>query len=141
MRQVDILIVDDSPADRASLRFAFEPVPAIRLHFAASGRGALDMLLPKDGARPLLRPHLCLVDIKMPGISGLDLLRAIKSDQSVADIPIIMYSGSDEQSDILAAYRGFASGYIIKPADAGGLQEMAAVLGRMCTSVLEFPAR
>ena len=142
MRSVDILVVNDSSADRTSIRLAFERTGLpVKLHFAASGRAALDLLSPKAGSAKPLRPQLMLVDVKMPGISGLDLLRAVKADPTLLPIPVMLFSGSDDQSDILNGYCNFASGYLVKPANASGLNEIAELVGRLCTSALAFPER
>ena len=142
MKPVEILIVDDSPADRASMRIAFERGGhPVLLHFAESGRAALTLLSPAGDDRPPLRPHVMLVDIKMPGMSGLDLLALTKKDPSLSEIPVIMLSGSDDQRDIRKAYAGFASGYIRKPLDMRDLAEIADVIGRLVTRVLVFPGR
>jgi two-component system response regulator len=140
MRSVSLLIVDDSAADRTSMRLAFERTGLpLRLYFAASGRAALDLLSPKAGGDAPLRPNLMIVDVKMPGVSGLDLLRTLKSDPKLLSIPVFLFSGSDDQNDIRAGYCGFASGYIVKPLDAGGLSEIADLVGRLCSQVLAFP--
>lgn len=141
MKSVEILVVDDSAADRTSLRFAFERAGApVTLHFAENGKAALGLLIPTAARPAKLRPHLCLVDIKMPEVSGFDVLRAIKSHEEISHLPIIMYSGSDDPRDVRAAYRGFASGYIKKPQDADGLRKMASLLGRLCSDLMEFPS-
>lgn len=142
MRGVDILVVDDSAADRASIRIAFERTGhPVKLHFAHNGQMALDFLRADHGAAMVVRPQLCVLDVKMPGLSGLHVLQALKADTNLVEIPVIMLSGSDDQSDIRAAYRLFASGYIKKPTDAEGLHEVADVLGRLCTGILAFPTR
>lgn len=142
MTPVDLLVVDDSAADRASLRIAFESTQMpIRLHFASGGRIALELL--RSGADPSrqLKPHLCMLDLKMPDLSGLEVLRQIKQDESLLDLPVIVYSGSDDPADVRAAYEAQASGYIRKPPDVRGLNEVAEVLGRLCTSLFVFPLR
>lgn len=142
MKHVDILIVDDSPADRASMRIAFERgAHPVLVHFAESGRAALKRLAPSGEDKPRLRPHIMLVDIKMPSMSGLDLLALMKMDPALSEIPVIMLSGSDDQRDIRQAYAGFASGYIRKPLDMRDLTEIADVIGRLVTRVLAFPER
>jgi CheY-like chemotaxis protein len=114
---------------------------SLRLHFAASGRSALDLLTPKTSAENALRPQLMIFDVKMPGISGLDLLQTVKADPSLLSIPVYLFSGSDDQTDIKAGYRNFASGYIVKPVDADGLNEIAALIARLCVNVFVFPER
>lgn len=142
MSQVDILVVDDSAADRASLRIAFESTGfPVRLHFANNGRSALAMLKPNDDTATRLKPHLCVLDLKMPEVSGLDVLRTLKSDEALHAIPVIVYSGSDDPSDVRAAYLAQASGFIKKPPDIESLKEMVQVFGHFCTRILVFPQR
>jgi AmiR/NasT family two-component response regulator len=54
-------------------------------------------------------------------------------------VAVMLFSGSDDQSDIVTAYCNFASGYIVKPVDAPGLNEIVGLAGRLCTHVLAFP--
>jgi CheY-like chemotaxis protein len=131
-----ILIVDDSPADRTALRMAFERTGlAVTLGFAASASEALAQL-HKRGAP---RPQMMLVDIHMPGASGLELLANLKGDKTTREIPVFMLSGSQNPRDIGAAYRGQACGFIPKPDDFDGLRRLAELLGRLCVETLEFP--
>lgn len=138
MNRADILIVDDSPADRASIKIAFAKAGyPLNLQFAFSGTAALDFLRSDRE----VRPHLMLVDVKMPGLSGIELLQALKSDPDLLRIPVIMLSGSDDKEDVDSAYRNFAAGYIRKPVDVEGLHEVADTVGKLCTLVLSFPER
>jgi CheY-like chemotaxis protein len=138
MNRADILIVDDSPADRASIKIAFAKSGyPLNVQFAFSGTAALDYLRSDTEARP----HLMLVDVKMPGLSGIELLQTLKSDPDLLRIPVIMFSGSDDKEDVDSAYRNFAAGYIRKPVDVEGLHEVADAVGKLCTLVLSFPER
>ena len=131
-----ILFVDDSAADRAALRMAFGRAgPQMALAFAQSAREALSLLRAPD----TLRPQMMLIDVQMPGGSGLDLLGDLKRDQGLRDIPVFMLSGSQDPRDIAAAYRGQACGFMPKPADFAGLQRLAEVITRLCAETLEFP--
>ncbi len=134
-----ILIVDDSPADRAALRIAFQQtgLPLV-LHFAPGSSEALEMLKPDQEVDHQLVPHLMMVDVKMPGTSGIELLKLLKSNDDLMTIPVFMFSGSDDQQDIDDAYRAYASGYIRKPSDLGDLNVIANTLGKMCCNVLAF---
>lgn len=138
MNRADILIVDDSAADRASIKIAFaQSGYPLNIQFAVSGNAALDQLRSDREARP----HLMLVDVKMPGLSGIELLQVMKRDPELHPIPVIMFSGSDANEDVDSAYRNFAAGYIRKPADAEGLHAVAETVGKLCTVVLSFPEK
>jgi CheY-like chemotaxis protein len=142
MTPVDILIVDDSVADRTSLRIAFERCGLpLKLHFAASGRAALDLLGVGEPDMSPISPQMMLFDVKMPGMSGLELLGIVKQSPQTALIPVIMLSGSDDPSDVRQAYESRASGYICKPLEADELDEIAAVIGRLATRVFIFAER
>jgi len=135
-----ILMVDDSPADRASVRIAFEQAGfGIDLSFAENTTQAMGLL--RDGARPQghALPHLVLLDIHMPGGSGLDLLAAMKKDKSLCEIPVWMLSGTNNRRDIRAAYRRHASGFFRKPDDFDGLRRLADLISRLCLEALAFP--
>jgi CheY-like chemotaxis protein len=137
-----MLIIDDSPADRASLRIAFEHAKTpLKLSFAESGDKALTMLRDASSAAQPWRPDLLFLDLNMPGLSGLELLRIVKSDQSLSTIPVIMFSGSEDEEDVNCAYAHHASGFIKKPPNMASLNAMADVVGAFCTSVLTFPTR
>lgn len=136
MKRVELLVVDDSPADRASIKIAFaQSGYPINVQFAASGALALDHLRSSSKARP----QVMLVDVKMPGLSGLDLLRTVKTDPALQQIPVFMFSGSDDKRDVSTAYSNFANAYIRKPDDVEGLNDVAGVVGRLCTTVLSLP--
>jgi len=130
-------MVDDSAADRASVRIAFEQTGfEIDLSFAESTAQAMGLL--RDGARP--QPNLMLLDIHMPGGSGLDLLATMKKDKSLREIPVWVLSGTNNERDIRAAYRGHASGFFRKPDDSDALRRFADLIGRLCVEALAFPA-
>ncbi len=136
MKGQRILFVDDSAADRAALRMAFgQAGPQIALAFAQSAREALSLLRAPDA----LRPQMMLIDVQMPGGSGLELLGDLKRDRGLCVIPVFMLSGSQDPRDIAAAYRGQACGFVPKPADFKGLQRLAELITRLCTETLEFP--
>jgi CheY-like chemotaxis protein len=142
MTSVEMLVVDDCAADRASIRVAFEQSKLpMKLSFASSGDSALTMLRGEVDGAPPCRPHLLFIDVNMPGISGLELLRILKTDNDLLSIPVIMFSGSEQDSDIDEAYLNHANGYIKKPSDKAGLNAMAGVVGQLLTSVLAFPSR
>lgn len=102
-----VLLVDDEPFNLAFLRLAL-PVSQYQLSYAAQGQAAL-MLIHDD------KPDLILLDILMPGLTGIDLCTLLKHNPLTADIPVIMLSGLDSPADARAASAAGALGYIPKP--------------------------
>jgi CheY-like chemotaxis protein len=114
-----ILLVDDSSADIELTLEAFEGVEfsgAVRV--ARSGAEAVEQLTRgaarEDGTRHPL-PDLILLDLKMPGVDGFEVLRAIKSCPGVRQIPVVVLTSSREQADVRLCYEGGANSYLVKP--------------------------
>lgn len=114
-----VLLVEDNPSDIALARRAFEKHGiGGRLVVATNGQEALDYLLGAGGLSrrgPRDLPALVLLDLKMPGIDGLELLRRIRADPEMRRIPVVILSSSTEEVDIAAAYDLGANSYLRKP--------------------------
>lgn len=106
-----VLLVDDSPADRFLVQEVFA---AHKLHvdltLCDSGAEALDYMHRHQGHRP----DVLLLDINMPGMSGLDLLATMKDDAELVHIPVVMLTTSQAQNDVQTAYTLQASSYLVK---------------------------
>jgi two-component system response regulator len=116
-----ILLVEDDDADAELASRAFQRAeiknPLLR---ARDGLEALDYLFArgKYAARdPYDLPLFALLDLNIPKISGLEVLKAIRADERTMHLPIIVLSSSGEERDRLGAYKHFANSYIIKPLD------------------------
>ncbi len=118
-----VLFVDDDP-DHAVLitRAIKESDKTAEIQTASDGTEALALLHSAEGASP----DLVLLDINMPGLSGLDVLARIKEDASLRRLPVVMLTSSELSSDIACAYELGASGYISKPSL---MHDLRAVLG------------
>jgi two-component system response regulator len=81
---------------------------------AADGEQALEYLLP-TGPRPPLRPALTLLDINLPKIDGLEVLRRVRADPRTHALPVVVLTTSNEERDILESYRLGANSYVRKP--------------------------
>jgi two-component system, response regulator len=116
-----ILLVEDNDADAELASRAFQRAeiknPLMR---ARDGLEVLDYLFArgKYAARdPYDLPVFVLLDLNIPKISGLEVLKAIRADERTMHLPIIVLSSSGEERDRLGAYKHFANSYIIKPLD------------------------
>jgi CheY-like chemotaxis protein len=106
-----IFIVDDSPTDIELTTIALEATGReIVVRFATDGKSALAMLRNGLGV-----PALILLDLKMPGMDGIEVLREIRADDRLRDIPVVVVTSSALESDRADAFAAGASGYIQKP--------------------------
>lgn len=113
---LDILVVDDSYADRTLLELAFRKVGKdINLRFCETGKQALDFLFNEGGNNRTAMPSVCLLDINMPGLSGFDVLKAIKSNAKTRTLSVYMFSSSDNPQDVAQSYANASNGFLLKP--------------------------
>jgi two-component system response regulator len=128
-----LLLVEDNPDDVELTRRAFARgnVPS-QLVVARDGEEALDYLLA-NGAHasrdPLDLPHAVLLDLKLPKISGLDVLRRIRATETTRRLPVIILTTSREERDIASSYDLGANSYVRKPVDFAQFVEAARQLG------------
>lgn len=118
---VEILLVEDSPDDTAFFVHTLTKAGVTaRLHIVADGAEALNYFFPAtgqaDSATPPL-PRLIVLDLKLPKVDGLEVLRALKSNPRTQTIPVVVLSSSVEERDLAASYRLGANGYVLKPMD------------------------
>ena len=124
-RTARILLVDDNANDVELTLEAFsEARLAKQIDFARSGREALDRLLgrtrrPDGGREPL--PDVILLDLKMPGIDGFEVLRQIKDAPVVRRIPVVILTSSREEGDRAMSYDTGANSYLVKPVSLDGM--------------------
>jgi len=106
-----ILIIDDDEISRTTLREIFKAEPTWEIVEASNGQDALDRLC--DG----LRPDLCLVDLVMPEVGGIELIRRIRRDPTLRALRVAVASGSRNKDQIVALAQLNISGYLLKPFD------------------------
>jgi len=116
-----ILLVDDDPNDEDLARIALsrcgEPH---QLGVARDGAEALDLLLGAPNGpepRPDALPHLILLDLKLPKVSGLAVLKKLRQSERTSLVPVVVFTSSLQGADVQASYALGANGYICKPVD------------------------
>lgn len=118
---VEILLVEDSPADaELAVRALKKHNLANHVALVADGEEALDFLFArgKFGHRDIENgPRIILLDLKLPKVDGLEVLRTIKGDPRTRIIPVIVLTSSKEEKDIIESYRLGVNSYILKPVD------------------------
>jgi chemotaxis family two-component system response regulator Rcp1 len=111
-----ILVVEDNPADAFLLKETFQILSSpYHLDWVKDGSDALDLLYRRGSYANTSRPSLVLMDLNMPGVNGLEVLRAIKSDPDLSMVPVIMFSASAWPEEVRQSYGNYANGYVQKP--------------------------
>jgi len=109
-----ILLVEDDKVDVMSVQRAFSELNIInRMEVAEDGIYALEYLRNPANERPCL----ILLDLNMPRMNGLEFLAELKQDQALKRIPVVVFTSSSEQQDVMDSYELCIAGYILKPVD------------------------
>lgn len=116
-----ILLIDDNPHDLELALSAFGDAQAdgvaYEVEVAGSGEEAMARMQQALSGGPQALPDLVLLDLKMPQMDGLAVLDALRAEEGLRDIPVVMLTTSGEDRDIRDSYEHGASGYVIKPMD------------------------
>lgn len=143
MTQGAILLVEDNPSDIGLTKRAFAKKSiANPLIVVQDGQEALDYLFCEGqyaDRRTEDRPAVILLDINLPKISGLAVLRRIREDERTALTPVIMLTTSKEEQDLVTSYRNGANSYIRKPVDFSQFLEAVGQLGMYWLILNETP--
>lgn len=128
-----ILLVEDDPAHAEIVRRNFENFRiANQLVHVEDGQAALDYLFHQGKySNPLTsqRPALILLDLRLPKVDGIDVLKAIKADKNLNGIPVVILTTSSAETDIARAYDSHANSYLVKPVDFSQFVELMDSLG------------
>lgn len=116
---ITILLIDDDPDCRMLIRDAIEQCKVSnQVHEVHNGQEALDFLHRRGPFADAPRPGLIYLDIEMPGMDGQTVLRQIKSDPMLRDIPVVMMTGVSDEGQMAQAAKNGANSYTLKPANA-----------------------
>ncbi len=129
---IEILLVEDNPDDaELTLRALREHNLANRVKVVSDGVEALEYLRPDEGEHPPADgyPKLVLLDLKLPRVGGLEVLRRLKASERTRLIPVVVMTSSREEADLVASYKYGANSYIVKPVDFDQFMKAVSVLG------------
>lgn len=119
-----ILLVEDNPVDLdLTLRAFARRNLANPVHVARDGQEALDWIPRWETGEPL--PLVILLDVKLPRVNGLEVLRHLRENPVSQYIPVVMLTSSSEERDVRMAYQHHANSYIVKPVSFDSLMEVA----------------
>jgi two-component system response regulator len=124
-----ILLVEDNPDDEMLTLRALKKNNILNaITVAHDGAEALELVFATASGREPL-PGLILLDLKLPKIDGLEVLRRLRADERTRIIPVVVLTGSKLEEDILAGYRGGANAYVRKPVNFAEFAEAVKTLG------------
>jgi two-component system response regulator len=130
---VDILMVEDNANDEALTLHELRKYHLTnRIQIVRDGQEALEYIFctGRYATRDIKdQPHVILLDIKLPFVDGLEILRRIKQDDRTRTIPVVMLTSSREERDLIESYRLGVNSYIVKPVDFDQFKESARTLG------------
>lgn len=128
-----ILLAEDDPAHAEIVRRNMESSRiANRLEHVPDGQAALDYLYRRNGYRDPQTsptPGLILLDLRMPRVDGLEVLKTVKTDPALARIPVVVLTTSATETDIARAYDCHANSYLVKPLDFDKFAELLEAFG------------
>jgi len=137
-----ILLVEDNPDDelltRRALRKNKIPNEVVVIR---DGSAAIDFLFAQGqySSRAQRQPDLVLLDLKMPKVDGLELLKTIRADKRTAMLPVVMLTTSNEESDIRMSYACGANSYVRKPVDFAQFTHAMRLIGEYWLGLNELP--
>jgi CheY-like chemotaxis protein len=140
-RTIEILLVEDNPGDARLTLEAFREGKVINnLHVVSDGVEALAYLRGEGAYEHATVPDLVLLDLNLPKIDGREVLAAIKADERLKTIPVVVLTTSASQDDIMKAYGHHANCYVTKPVDLDQFLRAVQSIETFWLSLVKLPS-
>ncbi|MGO8744945.1 MAG: response regulator [Thermoguttaceae bacterium] len=137
---IEILLVEDNPGDVDLTREALEGAKVRnRLHVAEDGEAAVEFLYQRGEFVGRPRPDLILLDLNLPKKDGRQVLREIKADPTLAEIPVVILTTSEAEEDILRSYQLHANCFITKPVNFKQFLNVVKAIEDFWLTVVKLP--
>jgi len=140
MTAKSILLVEDNPDDEELTRLAFRQNNiSNEIQVARDGAEALDLLFGPDGTGGSITPTVILLDLKLPKVDGLEVLRRIREDERTRFLPVVVLTSSREEQDLATSYGLGANSYVRKPVNFTEFVDSVRQLGLYWLLLNETP--
>jgi CheY-like chemotaxis protein len=141
-RPIEVLLVEDDPGDVLMTQEAFEDHEVRnRLTVVSDGAEALSYLRREGRYADAVRPDLILLDLNLPRRDGREVLQEIKNDDELGRIPVVVFTTSAADEDILRSYQLHANAYVTKPVDVERFRRVIRQIDEFFISVVKLPPR
>jgi len=139
--KTEIIIVEDNPNDAELVMRVFKKNNlADKFVLLKDGAEAIDFLFEKDGLSGDVTPKVILLDLKLPKVDGIEVLRRIKADERTHNIPVVVLTSSTEQRDLKEAYKLGVNSYVAKPIKYDEFSKAVSELGAYWLALNRLPA-
>jgi two-component system response regulator len=139
---VDVLLVEDNPSDaELALHALRKHHLANRIEWVKDGEAALDYLFQRGrfaGRNPLM-PKVVLLDLRLPKVDGIEVLRAIRGDPATRELPVVVLTSSREEQDVITTYQLGVNSFVAKPVAFQEFSRVVADLGMYWVLVNRVP--
>ena len=137
---IDVLLVEDNPADaELTVRALTRAKIRNRVHVMRDGTEALAFLQRRDGYASAPAPDLILLDLTLPGLDGHAVLAAVKRDERLRTIPVVVMTASRAEDDVVRSYRLEANAYVTKPVDPAEFLAVVNAIGLFWLEIVRLP--
>jgi CheY-like chemotaxis protein len=138
---VDVLLVEDDPGDVLMTQEAFADHKVHnRLHVVSDGVSAMEFLRKQDPYADVPTPDLILLDLNLPKMDGREVLAAIKADETLRSIPVVILTTSEAEEDVLRSYSLHANAYVTKPVDFERFIDVVRRIDDFFVTVVRLPS-
>lgn len=141
-KPIDVLLVEDDPGDVLMTREAFEDHKvANRLSVVADGVSAMAFLRKEGEYADAPTPDLVLLDLNLPRMDGREVLHALKEDEALRAIPVVVLTTSEAEEDVVRSYSLHANAYVTKPVDFDRFIDVVRQIDEFFVEVVRLPTR
>jgi CheY-like chemotaxis protein len=141
-RPIEVLLVEDDQGDILLTKEAFDfNKVRNRLNVVNDGEQAMAYLRREDGYADAPRPDLILLDLNLPRMSGMEVLREVKADSTLRTIPVVILTTSEAEEDIIHSYQLHANAYVSKPVDFEQFIRVVRQIDDFFVTVVKLPAQ
>ncbi|MGF0116445.1 response regulator [Promicromonospora sp. Marseille-Q5078] len=137
---IEVLLVEDDPGDVLMTREAFEEHKVVnRLSVVADGVSAMAYLRKEGEHAEASTPDLILLDLNLPRMDGREVLAAVKADERLKHIPVVVLTTSEAEEDVLRSYSLHANAYVTKPVDFDRFIQVVRQIDDFFVTVVRLP--